>query len=269
MSAPCHGKEAQAKGDVDNEQEQEQVGMKTKNLYSVLLPTYNERENLPYIVWLLVQAFNSVDEACEILIVDDNSPDGTQEVALKLQRYYASDANVEIVLLPRAGKLGLGSAYVHAAKHARGNFVLILDADLSHHPKYIPRMIATQKTGQYDIVTGCRYVSPGGGVHGWDLRRKLVSRGANFLAKILLRPGVRDLTGSFRLYKRDAFERIMEHIKSSGYVFQMEIIVRARRLGCSIAEVPITFVDRLFGTSKLGSLEIVEYLQGLWMLLTS
>ncbi|KAA8490934.1 Dolichol-phosphate mannosyltransferase subunit 1 [Porphyridium purpureum] len=256
-------------------------GPRGRDLYSVLLPTYNERENLPYIVWLLVRAFRSAGERCEILIVDDNSPDGTQEVARRLQRYYnrhdadsESDGlqdDVRIELLTRTGKLGLGSAYMHAAKQARGNFVLILDADMSHHPKYIPRMIATQRTADYDIVTGCRYVPPhlGGGVHGWDLRRKLVSRGANFLAQLLLRPGVRDLTGSFRLYKRSAFERIMQHMRSSGYVFQMEIIVRARRLNCSIAELPITFVDRLFGTSKLGSLEIVEYLQGLWMLLTS
>lgn len=172
------------------------------------------------------------------------------------------------MLKPRAGKLGLGTAYVHGLKFATGNFVIIMDADFSHHPESIPEFIALQKKHDYDIVTGTRYAG-NGGVYGWDLKRKLVSRGANFLATLLLRPNVSDLTGSFRLYKKPALENIIASTKSKGYVFQMEMMVRARSFGYTIGEVPISFVDRLYGESKLGGDEIVGYLKGVWTLFTS
>ena len=122
-----------------------------------------------------------------------------------------------------------------------------------------------QAKGDYDIVTGTRYVT-GGGVHGWDLRRKLTSRVANYLATVLLNPRVSDLTGSFRLYKKHVLAELIKNTKSKGYVFQMEMMIRARQLDYSIAEVPITFVDRVYGESKLGASEIVGYLKGLWSL---
>lgn len=137
-----------------------------------------------------------------------------------------------------------------------------MDADLSHHPKYIPAMIATQAASGADIVSGTRY-APGGGVFGWSFKRKLTSRGANTLAQALLSPGVSDLTGSFRLYRKPALELLMRRCTSKGYAFQMEIAVRARRAGLSIAEVPIVFVDRVYGASKLGGAEIAMYLKGL------
>ncbi|KAJ1983315.1 dolichol-P-mannose synthesis [Dimargaris cristalligena] len=227
--------------------------------YSVLLPTYNERENLPIIVWLLVKMFRENQIDYEIIIIDDNSPDGTLEVAQRLQNLYGED---RIILRPRAGKLGLGTAYVHGIKNATGNFVIIMDADMSHHPKFIPEFIATQKQGDCDIATGTRYQG-NGGVYGWDLRRKLTSRGANVLADVLLSPGVSDLTGSFRLYKKHVLARIIDSTISKGYVFQMEMMIRARQFNFSIAEVPITFVDRVYGESKLGANEIVGYLKGL------
>mmetsp|Transcript_14210 Transcript_14210/g.36316 ORF Transcript_14210/g.36316 Transcript_14210/m.36316 type:complete len:241 (+) Transcript_14210:25-747(+) len=230
-----------------------------KDKYSVLLPTYNERDNLPLIVWLLMRAFKDIDVDFEIIVIDDNSPDGTQDICKQLQKVYGSD---KVLLKPRAGKLGLGTAYIHGMQFATGNFIFILDADLSHHPKFIPEFIRMQKSGDYDVVTGTRYVA-GGGVHGWDLRRKLTSRVANYMAQVILSPGVSDLTGSFRLYKRPVLQRLMDVCESKGYVFQMEMIVRARELGFSIAEVPITFVDRFYGVSKLGGSEIVQYLKGL------
>jgi len=165
-------------------------------------------------------------------------------------------------LKPRPGKLGLGTAYVHGIKHATGNFIIIMDADLSHHPKFIPEFIRKQAEGNFDIVSGTRYVGSGG-VFGWDLRRKIVSRGANYVAQILLRPGASDLTGSFRLYKREVLEILTKECVSKGYVFQMEMLVRARSIGFSIGEVPISFVDRVYGESKLGGNEIVQYLKGL------
>lgn len=203
------------------------------------------------------------------MIVDDASPDGTQEVALQLQKVYGAD---HIQLRPRPGKLGLGTAYVHGLQYTRGNFIIIMDADFSHHPKFIAEMIRVQKQhpqggGGYDIVTGTRYRS-GGGVYGWDLKRKVVSRGANLFADTVLRPGVSDLTGSFRLYKRKVLERVIADTQSKGYTFQMELMVRAKAKGYSVAEVPITFVDRVYGESKLGGDEIVEYAKGvlnLWL----
>ena len=118
-----------------------------------------------------------------------------------------------------------------------------MDADFSHHPKFIAEMIAKQKQGDYDIVTGTRYAG-NGGVYGWDLKRKLVSRGANLFADTVLRPGVSDLTGSFRLYKRGVLERVISETESKGYTFQMEMMVRAKGMGYKVAEVPISFVDR-------------------------
>ncbi|EDL96367.1 rCG32280, isoform CRA_c [Rattus norvegicus] len=167
--------------------------------YSVLLPTYNERENLPLIVWLLVKSFSESAINYEIIIIDDGSPDGTREVAEQLEKIYGPD---RILLRPREKKLGLGTAYIHGIKHATGNYVIIMDADLSHHPKFIPEFIRKQKEGNFDIVSGTRYKG-NGGVYGWDLKRKIISRGANFITQILLRPGASDLTGSFRLRLSD------------------------------------------------------------------
>jgi dolichol-phosphate mannosyltransferase len=194
----------------------------------------------------------------EIVIVDDNSPDGTQDVVAQLQKIYPG----KIKLHARPGKLGLGSAYIDGLGQCTGEYVILMDADLSHHPKVIPEFIKKQRETGADIVTGTRYAQ-NGGVYGWDLNRKLTSRVANFLAGTLLAPQASDLTGSFRLYKKNVLERCLKSVKSRGYVFQMEIIVRAQYFGYAIEEVPITFVDRIFGESKLGAGEILAYLQGL------
>jgi len=237
--------------------------MDHKNKYSVILPTYNERKNLPIIVWLLNDIFTKNKLDFEIVIVDDSSPDNTAEVAKQLQKAYPG----RIILKQRAGKLGLGTAYVHGLQFASGNFVIIMDADFSHHPKFIPEMIRMQATKDYDIVTGTRYAG-NGGVYGWDLKRKLVSKGANIFADTFLRPGVSDLTGSFRLYKKDVLQEVITKVQSKGYVFQMELMVLAKSMGYSVAEVPISFVDRVYGDSKLGGDEISQYATGvlsLWM----
>ncbi|KAI9851024.1 MAG: dolichol-P-mannose synthesis [Thelocarpon superellum] len=277
----------------------------SKEKYSVIIPTYNERRNLPIITWLLARTFtekytytstsilppprslsppctsplqlDSTDRALstysdlnwEMIVVDDASPDGTLAVAQQLQKLYGAN---RIVLKPRSGKLGLGTAYVHGLQFASGTFVIIMDADFSHHPKFIAEMIRVQKGGPapkgYDIVTGTRYGGQGGGVYGWDLKRKLVSRGANLFADTVLRPGVSDLTGSFRLYRKEVLDQVIRSTESKGYTFQMELMVRAKAMGFSVAEVPITFVDRVYGESKLGGDEIVEYAKGvlaLWL----
>ncbi|CAI5502292.1 unnamed protein product, partial [Closterium sp. Naga37s-1] len=212
----------------------------------------NNSPPLPLVLPLSSPPPDLTKESFEIIVIDDNSPDGTQEVVKKLAKHYGEDT---ILLRPRPGKLGLGTAYVFGLQHARGEFVFIMDADLSHHPKYIPQFIRKQQETDADIVTGSRY-SPGGGVVGWDFKRKMTSRGANVLTHTLLWPRVSDLTGSFRLYRKEILENLMDVVVSKGYVFQMEMIVRASRASLVIEEVPIVFVDRLYGSSKLGGTEI-------------
>ncbi|GFY50385.1 dolichol-phosphate mannosyltransferase subunit 1 [Trichonephila inaurata madagascariensis] len=235
-----------------------------KDKYTILLPTYNERENLPIIVWMIIKYMTLGNHDFEIVIIDDGSPDGTLEVAKQLENIYGAE---KILLRPREKKLGLGTAYIHGLNHATGNFIIIMDADLSHHPKYILDFIKKQTEGDFDLVSGTRYLGSGG-VNGWDFKRKLISRGANYLTQVLLRPGASDLTGSFRLYKRDVLQKLVESCVSKGYVFQMEMIVRSRKLGFKIGEIPIVFVDRLYGESKLGGNEIFQFVKGLLYLFT-
>jgi len=230
-----------------------------KNFYSIILPTYNEKDNLPLIIWLIMKHMNEAKAEFEVVIVDDNSPDGTADVANELQKIYGEN---RIVIKGREKKLGLGSAYIFGMDYAKGNYVIIMDADLSHHPKFIAEFIKKQQEKDYDIVTGTRYAGDGG-VYGWNIKRKAISRTANYVTQILLRPGCSDLTGSFRLYKKEVLQNLVKACVSRGYVFQMEMIVRANTMNYSIGEVPISFVDRFYGTSKLGGNEIWQFLKGL------
>lgn len=226
---------------------------------TIILPTYEEKENLPLIMWLINEHLSKAGIRYEVLIVEDSSPDGTMSVALRLKKIFKG----RVRILKREGKKGLGSAYMDALEHVKSPYVVLMDADMSHHPKEIPVMLELMRSDEsIDVVTGTRY-RLSGGVLGWDLRRKLTSRVANFLAWLALAPQVSDLTGSFRLYKREVLEEVLATVKSKGYVFQMEVIVRAEKMGFQIAEVPISFVDRLYGESKLGAGEIVAYLKGL------
>jgi dolichol-phosphate mannosyltransferase len=237
--------------------------------YTIILPVYNESANLPIIIHLIHQTFlkdhaGGVDDV-RVIVVEDNSPDGTRTIAHQLRSSYGDDF---IHVLERAGKLGLGSAYLDALKLIDSTYVILMDADLSHHPKFIPAFIEKMKRENLDVVTGTRYAD-GGGVAGWDFKRKLMSKGANFIADFLLNPGVSDLTGSFRLYKRSVLEEIFPKIVSKGYVFQMEVMVRIITAGYSVGEVGISFVDRIYGESKLGAGEVVGYLKGLgWLFFT-
>lgn len=228
-------------------------------LYSVILPTYNERDNLPIIYYLLDKVFAEAKLSYEVVIVDDSSPDNTLEVAEAIRDSYGEK---HVTIVSRKGKLGLGTAYIAGLKAAKGDRIILMDADLSHHPKFIPQMVELMDKTKVEIVTGTRYAK-GGGVYGWDLKRKVTSKGANFLADFLLNPGVSDLTGSFRLYERKVLEEILPQIRCKGYAFQMEIIVRSKNAGFKVDEVPISFVDRIYGESKLGTKEIVMYIQGL------
>jgi dolichol-phosphate mannosyltransferase len=180
-----------------------------------------------------------------------------------LQACYGPD---RLLLVTRPRKLGLGSAYAAGLLAARGGWVILMDADLSHHPKYVPALVAAQRATGADVVGGSRYL-PAGGVAGWSLGRKLTSRGANVLARTLLGLAATDLTGAFRLYRRDLLARLLSAAHCTGYAFQMEMMARAAAARAAVVEVPIVFVDRLYGASKLGPHEFAQFLSGLARLL--
>ena len=200
--------------------------MSKSTKYSVILPTYNEAENLALIVSMIDKYLSQSQIDYEIVIVDDSSPDGTFQIAQKLQKLLGQE---RVVLLSRPAKSGLGSAYIDGLKLCRGDFVFLMDADLSHHPRHMVEFIARQKEGEADIVTGTRYAL-GGGIAGWDLKRLIISRGANLIATLLLQPSVSDLTGSFRLYRKRVLEDLILVTKSRTYVFQMEVCDHKRTL---------------------------------------
>ena len=214
----------------------------------LILPTFNEKENIAKLVTEIAGLALDLD----ILIIDDNSPDGTGEIADQLAQEFPL-----VKVIHREGKLGLGSAYKrgfhYALEHEYAN-ILTMDADFSHHPKYLPRML--EKGQSYDLVIGSRYV-PGGGAKNWTIARHIISRSANLYAKILLGIKTNDCTAGFRCYKRVVLEEIHpETILSSGYSFLVEMLYRCESKKFSIYEVPIIFVDRIAGKSKISKNEI-------------
>ena len=211
----------------------------------VAIPCYNERENLPRLVPEVLAA----DERIGVIIVDDNSPDGTGEVADGIA---AESARVQVIHRP--GKLGLGTAYRDAMKRAAGQadcrLFITMDADFSHSPRYLPEMIA--KAGQFDVVIGSRYVA-GGGVRNWTAKRKAFSRMAAFAARVALGlRGVKDPMGGFRCYSMQVIRTFGPHsIVSRGFAFQGEMLYRFRLAGATMVEIPIIFENRLLGESKI------------------
>ncbi|MBB2987620.1 polyprenol monophosphomannose synthase [Terracoccus luteus] len=211
---------------------------------AVLIPTYNERENLPLIVARTRAAAPEVD----VLVLDDGSPDGTGEVADALA---ASDERVHV--MHRPAKQGLGRAYLAGFEWAivRGyDAVVEMDADGSHRPEQLPELIAA--LADADVSIGARWVR-GGRVENWPLHRKVLSVGANVYTKVLLGMRVNDATAGFRAYRATALTDMgLEGVESQGYCFQIDLTMRAVRLGLTVVEVPITFVEREIGVSKMG-----------------
>jgi dolichol-phosphate mannosyltransferase len=212
----------------------------------VIVPTYNERDNLPEIVAAVHEHLPEAD----LLVVDDNSPDGTGAVADELA---ARDNKVHV--LHRAGKQGLGTAYVAGFKWALGRdyqFLFEMDCDFSHDPKYLPIMLARARAGA-DLVLGSRYVE-GGSVTDWGLLRRLVSRGGSWYARALLRVTVRDLTGGFKCFRRSVLDSLdLESVHADGYGFQIELTYRAIKAGFRVVEIPIVFRERRVGQSKMNA----------------
>jgi dolichol-phosphate mannosyltransferase len=225
----------------------------------IVVPTYNERDNVPGFVEHLLAAVPGVD----VLFVDDNSPDGTGEL---LDRLAAAEPRIHV--MHRAGKLGLGTAYIEGFTWglARGYaYLLEMDADGSHDPKYLAQMLALAEDGA-DVVVGSRYV-PGGGTANWGLGRQIISRGGGLYARTVLGVDTRDLTAGFICWRRAALEAIdLATITSNGYSFQIEMKYRAIKHGLRVVETPIVFVDRRVGQSKMSRAIFVEALVQVWRL---
>jgi dolichol-phosphate mannosyltransferase len=215
----------------------------------VCLPTYNERENLERMVHALA------DKGVSVLVIDDNSPDGTGELA---DRLAAEHDQVEVLHRPR--KEGLGPAYLAGFEHALADpeveLVLEMDADFSHDPADVPRLIAA--AADADLVLGSRYVE-GGSIGSWGALRRFVSAGGSLYARVLLGVPVHDLTGGFKCFHRRVLETLdLAAVDSRGYAFQIETTYRALRAGFRVVEVPITFVDREHGGSKMSRTIVLE-----------
>lgn len=228
---------------------------------TVVIPTYNEAENLPRLAEAL---FSLPLPDLSLLVVDDNSPDGTGEIAEDLNRQYAGRVHV----MHRSGKLGLGSAYIQGFGRALtlgAEAVAQMDADFSHQPEKLVEMAAALEG--VDAVIGSRYV-PGGKLdERWPFWRKALSGFGNFYARTILNLPVRDATGGFRLWRRETLQRMpLERVKSNGYVFQVEMAYLASLLGMRFKEIPIYFADRRWGKSKMSFRIQIEAALRVWLL---
>ena len=229
----------------------------------IVLPTYNERENLRHALARIREVAEGGDIQLHTLIVDDSSPDGTGELADQL----ATEVS-DVSVLHRGDKEGLGKAYVAGFRQALemgAEHIFEMDADLSHDASYLPHFLRLIDHGA-DLVLGSRYVK-GGGVENWGLGRKIISRGGCLYAQTILGLPYHDLTGGFKCFRRRVLETIdLDDIDTAGYGFQIEMTYRAHKLGFKIAELPIIFVDRKVGESKMSNDIVLEAMKNVWKL---
>ncbi|WP_027938361.1 polyprenol monophosphomannose synthase [Anaeroarcus burkinensis] len=227
----------------------------------IIIPTYNEKENLGP----LLEAIYGIRPDIHVLVVDDNSPDGTGQLVAD----WAETPQYEgrLFLLRRAGKLGLGTAYIAGFRWALARSyrrILEMDADFSHNPRYLPDLLAAAE--EADLVLGSRYV-PGGGVKNWGFWRRFLSRGGSLYARVLLGLPYQDLTGGFKCFRREVLETLdLGAVRSNGYSFQIELTYRAHCKGFKIKEVPIIFEDREVGKSKMSKNIFLEAVLMVWKL---
>ncbi len=229
-----------------------------KNL--VIIPTYNEIENIDK----MVHTVFALSREFDLLIVDDGSPDGTANKIKELQLKFPNKLHIE----ERKGKLGLGTAYIHGFKWALKrdyDFIFEMDCDFSHNPKDLERLLSACENGA-DVAVGSRYVK-GGNVSNWDMKRILLSYFASVYVRMILWFNVKDTTAGFKCYKRKVLEAIdLDKIKFMGYAFQIEMKYRAYKKGFKIVEVPITFVDRVEGVSKMSTKIFKEAFWGVFQM---
>lgn len=236
--------------------------MDNSPVFTIILPTYNERENLKPFITALQKVFNSHGLEGAIMIVDDNSPDGTGRIADEL-----AAANSNISVLHRPAKEGLGPAYIAGFKEALETgtrYIFEMDCDFSHEPERIPDFL--QAAEDSDLVLGSRYV-PGGRVKNWSFVRRLISRGGSLYARLVLGIPVNDLTGGFKCFRREVLEAIdLDSVNAQGYGFQIELTYKAIRKGFKVREIPITFANRVRGESKMSNRIIFEAAVVVWRL---
>ncbi|KAA3631466.1 MAG: polyprenol monophosphomannose synthase [Calditrichaeota bacterium] len=232
--------------------------MTQSNRALIIFPTYNEKDNIEKIV----HAVLPLDPRIHVLIVDDNSPDGTGKIADKL-----SEQEPKINVLHRQNKEGLGKAYIAGFKWAiekKYDYIFEMDADFSHGPEYIKDFLREIQT--HDLVLGSRYIS-GVNVINWPMSRLLLSYYANVYTRIVTGLPIRDATGGFKCFRREVLEAInLDDVKASGYSFQIEMTMRAWKKGFKIKEIPIIFMDRIAGTSKMSKKIMREAIYMVWML---
>lgn len=225
----------------------------------ICIPTYNEKENIEILLPKLLSIFDNNNIEGTILIIDDNSPDHTADVAKKFM-----DQSSRVDLLFRTEKQGLGKAYIAGFEYAKSKynpkFIFEMDADLSHPPEVFPEMLNKLQSNQLDFVVGSRKIT-GGGTENWGWSRKLISSGGNFYTRALLGLKIHDVTSGYRGFRTKVLERLeLPAIDSSGYSFQIEVAFMVEKLlKARSGEVPIVFVDRKIGKSKLGSKDIIEF----------
>ncbi|MDQ3813233.1 MAG: polyprenol monophosphomannose synthase, partial [Armatimonadota bacterium] len=230
---------------------------------AVVVPTLNEGDNIES----LLQGILAADPRLHAIVVDDGSSDGTDEAVQRVAEVYAQDGTSRVHLIERGQRLGYASAVQDGMRFALAHgaqLILQMDADFSHDPQYLPSLLA--KSESYDLVIGSRYV-PGGGTRNWGLDRKILSGGANAIARALLGLPVHDCTGGFRCWHRSLVEKSgVLDVPVQGYAFLFVTLDRCHRLGARIGEVPIIFVDRQFGKSKMSRRIIMEAIRVLWRL---
>lgn len=222
---------------------------------SVVIPTYNEKENIEALLRILTVDF----KFNEIIIVDDGSTDGTIDIIKKFKL-----SNPNIILIERGIKKGLGSALREGFLFSKSDYIVTMDADLSHNPYEIPKFLS--KIGEAHIIVGSRHLKDSK-IIGWNAYRYFIHTVANLLGRTLLMINCSDITSGFRLYKRDSILNIIKYTKSKGFSFQIEVLYIAKKLNYKISEVPIAFINRKKGKSKFNLREILEYLKTIFLLI--
>ncbi len=227
----------------------------------VVMPTYNEADNL---VQMVAELMTLELDGLEILVIDDNSPDGTGQIAEELAAQYPDRLHV----IHRPGKMGLGTAYISGFRQALedgADYVIQMDADFSHSPSYLPAFL--DRIRECDVVIGSRYVAGGSVDERWNPWRRFLSWGGNLYARVITRLPIRDTTGGFRCFRRQALLALdLERVRSEGYAFQIEMVYASQKKGLRLCEIPIYFEDRSMGRSKMSSWIILEAMWRVWQM---
>ena len=239
---------------------QEEMVKTRKRQLSIVLPTYNESQNIVSVLDTIAETL-PVDTAAEIIVVDDNSPDGTADIASHYAKNILDNNKLHVELIRRDAKLGLSSAILTGVQSATGDVIVVMDGDFSHPPQIIPSIVKELQDSGYDIVVASRYIK-GGSIRGWPFKRRLMSKGATKIAQYGLGIEVKDPVSGFFAFKRQIIEGVK--FDAIGYKMLLEILVKAK--GVRVKEVPYTFTNRRTGTSKLNNSVMLNYIRAVWRL---